>query len=390
MSFFDGCSNNDIHFCNEFIAKSDNDCEVFMNLCSTNFDYKCLINDDFSSFMKNSYNEFMLRQWNKGLLNACSSGNIDIAKLMISKGSNNFVDGLKHACSSGHVEIAKLMISSNKDIVSEDFNRAFEIACSKNQVEIVNFLLTYLEDSCECEYDCECCYGRGFEEACYNDHIEIVKILLAFLKTNNFVRFFSIAIKSGHIDIISLMLDQENININNILCDPEITYTLYDDYNDKIKAIQIIELFISKGYNEFDYGLCSACRYNNIEIANFMISKGANNWDKALSKLNEICYYNSRLYDVDNYKTHFQIVKLIVSKNPTNCYEMLDSNIRSKQNYLYTCLLYDKCSKEEKKKLILRHGGYFSSLNKINETLILSVLPLLEDISRIVCDYLKF
>ncbi len=44
----------------------------------------------------------------------------------------------------------------------------------------------------------------------------------------------------------------------------------------------IVEYLISKGADDFDFGLANACYGGQIEIVEFMISKGANNFDNGL------------------------------------------------------------------------------------------------------------
>ena len=39
---------------------------------------------------------------------------------------------------------------------------------------------------------------------------------------------------------------------------------------------------ISKGANNWNYGLKGACKGGHKEIVNYMISKGANNWNNGL------------------------------------------------------------------------------------------------------------
>jgi ankyrin repeat protein len=50
--------------------------------------------------------------WNYGLYGACEGGHLELANLMISYGANNWDWGLEGACIGGHLELARLMISN--------------------------------------------------------------------------------------------------------------------------------------------------------------------------------------------------------------------------------------------------------------------------------------
>ena len=51
--------------------------------------------------------------WNSGLIGACEGGHIDIVKFMIEKGSSDWSAGLGYACWCGHIDIVRLMIEKD-------------------------------------------------------------------------------------------------------------------------------------------------------------------------------------------------------------------------------------------------------------------------------------
>ena len=48
--------------------------------------------------------------WNDGMYSACQRGHMEVVKYMIEKGAKSWNDGIYGACLGGHGEIVKLMI----------------------------------------------------------------------------------------------------------------------------------------------------------------------------------------------------------------------------------------------------------------------------------------
>ena len=79
--------NNIYHdFMNACYTGHLNECNVFLELCSKN-------------------------DINIGLYYACKGANLEIVKLLISRGADNFNGGLRYVCDGGYMEIAKLEIA---------------------------------------------------------------------------------------------------------------------------------------------------------------------------------------------------------------------------------------------------------------------------------------
>ena len=55
----------------------------------------------------------------KSNIKALECNNINIIRLMIEKGANNWNNGLYYACKGGHMEIVKLMIERGADNVQK-------------------------------------------------------------------------------------------------------------------------------------------------------------------------------------------------------------------------------------------------------------------------------
>jgi ankyrin repeat protein len=70
--------------------------------------------------------------------------------------------------------------------------------------------------------------------------------------------------------------------------------------------LELANLMISKGANKFNWGLTGACRDDHLELANLMISKGANN-------------FNSGLYNACR-GGHHVLARLMISHGATLCF----------------------------------------------------------------------
>ena len=61
---------------------------------------------------------------------------MELVKLMIEKGANDWNNGLEYACIGGYKEIMKLMIEKGANNLQE----GLEIANKYNHLEIINYL----------------------------------------------------------------------------------------------------------------------------------------------------------------------------------------------------------------------------------------------------------
>lgn len=78
-----------------------------------------------------------INDWDWGLVGACSGNHIDIIYLMIDKGSNNWEWGLEHADS---VEVVKIMLNHSGNTL--DLTRSLLNSCLEGNIEIVRLLLS--------------------------------------------------------------------------------------------------------------------------------------------------------------------------------------------------------------------------------------------------------
>ena len=102
------------------------------------------------------------------------------------------------------------------------------------------------------------------------------------------------ACRGGHIDIVNLMIAKGANNWN---------YGLR--HACRGGHIDIVNLMIAKGANDWNNGLYGACRGGHIDIVNLMIAKGANDWNYGLMGA---CRGG-----------HIDIINLMIAKGANRC-----------------------------------------------------------------------
>lgn len=111
--------------------------------------------------------------FNDGLIGACEEGYLDLVKLMIENGANNFDDGLvSTCCCCGNYEIAKLMIEKGATVLEDHFIHA----CSLGRLDLVKLLIGYGHGTF--------CYDYALQLACRNHRYEVIKLLLIYGATS--------------------------------------------------------------------------------------------------------------------------------------------------------------------------------------------------------------
>lgn len=114
-----------------------------------------------------SYN--VIDIYNDGLIAACEEGYIDLVKLMIENGADNFDDGLESVCCCcGNYDIAKLMIDKGATVTENHF----VYACTQGHLELVKLLIEHGDGTF--------CYTYGLHLVCRNHHYELIKLMLTY------------------------------------------------------------------------------------------------------------------------------------------------------------------------------------------------------------------
>jgi len=75
--------------------------------------------------------------WNGGMFSACHNNHTDIVQLMISKGANNLDWGLFGACKGGHIDLVNMMLQKG----ANDWNLGLIGACQGGHLDIIKLML---------------------------------------------------------------------------------------------------------------------------------------------------------------------------------------------------------------------------------------------------------
>lgn len=111
------------------------------------------------------------------------------------------------SCEVGNLEFVKEILK-RFDIKEESFNTSFEIACARNKLNIVEFLIDKLFDP---KFDEQTCLKIASEK-------ENVKLLKILLKNNNVFNFnlgefnskiFRTACKNGNLEFLKVLLEND-------------------------------------------------------------------------------------------------------------------------------------------------------------------------------------
>lgn len=96
--------------------------------------------------------------------------------------------------------------------------------------------------------------------------------------------------------------------------------------------VEIAELMITKGANVWNFGCACACAEGHVQIVELMISKGAKNWNCALlnacrgySHIAELMTAKGTTDCSLSFGSHMKIITMVLSKGATN-YEELEKN----------------------------------------------------------------
>jgi len=136
---------------------------------------------------------------NKAFVFACKSGNIDIIKLLILHGANNWNSGLVSACEHGHENLIDFLCQKGANI----WDQATRVACRNGQKKIAKKILKYYPY----------CIDSAFHGACEGGHINLVNYLIYFGVPKWYIGRISnmdiglyFACKNGHKEIIKLLI----------------------------------------------------------------------------------------------------------------------------------------------------------------------------------------
>jgi ankyrin repeat protein len=214
---------------------------------------------------------------------ACKNGHPEIVKLLIQYVTQkNIMKGYAYAYENNHIQICdyfssigiinwhshflgacrtndiKLLELSLQHGVS-DIKVGFIIACTEGSLDIVKLLVDKVS---KVRY-----VNDGFCEACNNGHYDVVNFLID-KQTTDFYWFGSLCYKN-RINIVKLLLER---------CGKKITIQTLNNglYNACVNNnIDMIDVLIFYGANDWNIGLSGACKSGNYELMMCMIKMGA-------------------------------------------------------------------------------------------------------------------
>ena len=143
--------------------------------------------------------------WDSGLYRACRGGHLALAKFLIIKGTENpvyydgelaegnldFIFGLRGACQGGQLELAYLMIAHGDD----DWDNNLHYACLGGLRELVNLAITKGANE----------WNSGLSGACEGGQLEMAELMIT-KGANNLDCAFETACRSGQPELAQLML----------------------------------------------------------------------------------------------------------------------------------------------------------------------------------------
>lgn len=257
---------------------------------------------------------------------ACTMGKINMVKFYLEKSPFNYnirsmIQYLDSACRSGNIDLIEFIVDKVKEDHSNwecNWNDCLYHACFSGSIKCVNLCIKNGANN----------WDAGLHNACCGNSVEIVKLMIK--------NGANPMVENGGIHIpISECLEQAcrigNLEIINILVNliPQ-TGLNYWDGRDMWDAglhgacrgghLDLVELMITKGAEDFNTGMQCACTNGHIEIMKLMILKGGTNWNGCLYGA---CY--------GGYEGYVKIAKYMIGKGATvsifnECFERVCFN----------------------------------------------------------------
>lgn len=220
-------------------------------------------------------------------LKACATGDTAAIEYMISHNEFRKIKNFDHpdkfldkcvnaSCKAGDVHITKMLIQCQFDITGdkhEVLGKALKYACMAGDNQLIRTILDMFKDVKDMtDLNMSGIWNKCIVAACKNGNLHIVKLYIvrAWLNLAFISKCLSAACESGNLKlmgfIISFVDDDKLWNIGLIgAC--------------KGGHLNIVNVMIALGADDWKAGLYNACDRGRYEIAKFMISKGAANFD---------------------------------------------------------------------------------------------------------------
>lgn len=181
-------------------------------------------------------------------------------------------DDLYNACEQGLVDLVKNLLTKHND--SFDIftcDKCFLVSCRKGHIQLAKlFMSKGVSD-----------FSTGLRFACDNRHYELANIIVSSDNWNDNNSFFlsslEIVCRHGQLELAKLLVYKStNINLN-ILNKCLIVACYLDSTKKEIDVLELVNLFISRGANNFDEAINGACTSDNVLLAQFLIDNNKSN-----------------------------------------------------------------------------------------------------------------
>lgn len=165
--------------------------------------------------------------------------------------------GIRVACAYGHIDIVKLMINNGAKI----FNICLEIACRSGHMDIIKLMIEYGANN----------WDMALIGACQGGNIDIVK----FISELKLEDFDSTKSSKSSVPIASFYIGGTNVDTMDVINYSKRTW------NDGLIAacehghVDIAEYMISLGADNISDGFLSACQSGHVDVVKLMVKYGA-------------------------------------------------------------------------------------------------------------------
>jgi len=202
-----------------------------------------------------NYNERNI--YNEAMEEAARGGQLEIIKLMIEKGANNFDRVMNSAARKGHMDIVKFMIDK---ATAYGFNWAMRIASIEGQMEIVKLMIENGADD----------FNNSMASAAKGGRMDIVKLMIEN-DADDFNAAMISAAKGGRMDIVKLMIENDADDFNTAMISAA-----------KEGHMKIVKLMIENGADFFNWGMREAAIGGHMDIVKLMVENGADDFFPAI------------------------------------------------------------------------------------------------------------
>ncbi len=212
---------------------------------------------------------------------SCEFGHLNIVKYLLTNVLQYKINihydndyAYMHADKNGHLDIVEYLLSLEKIKKYINYNKEFENACQKNDIDMVNYLLTkgltidFLTKQ------------RIFFIVCTNGYLELCKILINLYDIDIYYNYemefwnegglFGYVLKNGHLDVFNYLI---TLDINN-----EYDYNSIFIHACEYGYIDIVKsLLSSKNIDiHYDSPFTIACLNEHFDISNYLLSLNNN------------------------------------------------------------------------------------------------------------------